>query len=161
MCWSTYIFLFFVFQRRPRMFCEVCSLPVFCVQHLWIYFYLSSSRIFTSEIWFVLMTANCKGIMLSSDKMYTRKFHWICFGCCKSAAVISEKLLILKYRVKHPCWACLKYNINIVDWMAVCIQPWKSPRIHYNEHKSLLFSWICIDHINRVYIVYYSCLCSH
>ena len=55
------------------MFCEVRSLPVFCVQHLSIYFYLSSlPRIFTSEIWFVLMTANCKGIMLSSVKTYTR-----------------------------------------------------------------------------------------
>lgn len=85
------------------MFYEVCSLPVFCVRHLSIYFYLSSSHIFTSEIWFVLMTANCKGIMLSSVKTDTRKFHWICFGCCKSAAVTSEKLLILEYGVKHPC----------------------------------------------------------
>jgi hypothetical protein len=29
-------------------------------------------RIFTSEVWFVLMMANCKGIVLRSVKMDTR-----------------------------------------------------------------------------------------
>ena len=67
------------------MFGEMCCLPVFCVQHLSIYFYLSSiPRIFTSEIWFVLVTANCKGITFSEDrhKEVPLDLLWMLQKCC-------------------------------------------------------------------------------
>jgi hypothetical protein len=91
-CKFTY-FSFLVFQKGLRMFCEVCSLPVICVQHISIYYYLSSlSPIFTSEMWFVLMTVNCKGIVLSSVKMETRKF----IGFALDAAKVLQ-LLVKNY----------------------------------------------------------------
>lgn len=128
--------VFQYFVCRVFQFNFICPRPAFLLQKYGLFWWQRTVRVEYSQ-------------------MDTRKFHWICFGCCKSAAVTSEKLLILKYGVKHLCWACQQHNINIVDWVAVCIHPWKSPRIHYNEHKSSLFSWYCIDYINRMYIVYY------